>query len=455
MADPMNKIDSSPAVEATAGSIITTGVVAIVGRPNVGKSSLFNRLIGKRISIVDPTPGVTRDRIEGICRWRGKQFKLIDTGGIDLNARDGLQRQIQRQLAFALEQAQVLVMVVDVEGLTSLDSDIMEKLRRSDKPLLLVCNKVDTEEVALGVANFYRLGVKKVYPVSALHGRGVGDLLDTVMALLPESPAEENPFVSHKIAILGKPNVGKSSFVNALLKEERVIVDDKAGTTRDAVDIRLLHAGKTLVLTDTAGIRRSKKWESAPEFYSVSRAKSSIHNADAVILMLDAMEGISQQDRKLAQLVQEEGKAMGICLNKWDLVHDVDTREYAEAFFKQIPFARHVPLVYASALQRKNVQRCLDEVLHVLAEGVKSVPTKALNKVIERIQDKQSHPIIKGKRFKIFFASQTGTLPPTFTLFVNEQKLLNKTYLQYVEGKIREAFGFAGVPVKFLFRNRR
>ncbi len=428
--------------------------VAIVGRPNVGKSSLFNRLVGRRISIVDPTPGVTRDRIEGVVRWRGGHFKLIDTGGIELNAKDGMQQQIQKQLEFALVEADVILLVVDVEGVSSLDSDIHNKLRRATKPVLVVCNKVDTSEFDMDVGNFYNLGVDKVYPVSALHGRGIGDLLDVVTSLLKEDTTVENLHVASKIAILGKPNVGKSSFVNALLKEERVIVDGKPGTTRDSVDIQIHHGGQNIILTDTAGIRRSKQWASAPDFYSVARAKASIRNCDAVILMLDAMEGITQQDRKLAEFVQEEGKAMVICLNKWDLVHDIDTREYADAFFKQLQFARHVPLVYASALQGKNIQRCLDEVLHVLSETAKSVPTKALNNVMERLQKKLSPPIVHGKRFKIFFASQTGTYPPAFTLFVNNEKLLAKNYLMYIEGQIREEFTFSGVPLRFSFRNK-
>lgn len=432
-----------------------TGTVAIVGRPNVGKSSLFNRLLGKRVAIVDPTPGVTRDRIEGFVNWRGKNFRIIDTGGMDFDSAVSIKQEIQRQVDMALGQADVLLFLVDAsEGLMPLDAEIMKKLRPLGKPMVVAANKSDTGKGESGAAAFYQMGMDKIYPVSALHGRGVGELLDELGKLVPETSVA--PAVTDvRIAILGKPNVGKSSFVNTVLNEDRMVVDNKPGTTRDAVDVRITHGGKNIILVDTAGIKRSKQWESAPEFYSVSRAKNSVQRADVVILVLDAMEGVSQQDRKLASLVQEEGKPMVICLNKWDLVHGVDTRKYAEAFFEQIPFARYAPLVYASALQNKNVDRCLDEALAVRAEAGRTIPTKALNKVFEKIQERQPHPMIKGKRFKIFFVSQTGTFPPVITLFVNNKDLLNVSYLQYVENKLREEFGFTGVPLRFAFRNRR
>ncbi len=434
----------------------TLPTVAIVGRPNVGKSSLFNRFVGRRVAIVDPMPGVTRDRIEGYVTWKGKEFCLLDTGGVDFDGRLRMKQEIHRQVDMALSQADVVLLLVDtVEGLLPLDSEIMKKLRILNKPLLVAANKSDNEKVDASAGGFYVLGVEKIYPVSALHGRGIGDLLDEMVRLLPDgsAPPLEGGL---KVGILGKPNVGKSSFVNALLQEQRMIVDEVPGTTRDAVDVRLEIDGKTVILTDTAGVKRSKQWVNATEFYSVSRAQTSVHRSDVIVFVFDAMEGITQQDRKLVELVQEEGKPMVFCLNKWDLVHGVDTKEYANAFFEEIQFAKHVPLIYTSALQRKNVEKCMAEAIAVYGEAGKSIPTKALNKVMERLQKRQGHPLAKGgRRVKIFFASQTGTHPPFFTLFVTDKALMSRTYMHYVEGQIRDAFGFDGVPIRFGFRNRR
>ncbi len=434
----------------------TLPTLAIVGRPNVGKSSLFNRLLNRRLAIVDPTPGVTRDRLEAFVSWTGKVFRAVDTGGMNFQGKERMQQEIQRQVDMALRLADAVVFVVDgTEGPMPLDFEILQKLRVIDKPLILAVNKIDREKAGEELSRFYELGMDKLYPVSALHGRGIGNLLDAMVQAMPEAGAAVLPSADIKIAVLGKPNVGKSSFVNALLREERMVVDNKPGTTRDSVDVRLAHKGKSIILVDTAGIRRSKQWENAPEFYSVARAQASIKKADVIILMMDAMEGVSQQDRKLARLVVDEGKAMVICLNKWDLVHGVKGKEYAEPFFKQIPFADFAPLVYASALQRKNIEECLDEAIKVFEEAGKSIQTKALNKVIERLQEKQSHPIVKGKRFKIYFAAQTGQRPPVFTFFVNDRTRMQNTYKHYLESRLRDAFGFAGVPLRFELKNRR
>ncbi len=431
--------------------------IAIVGRPNVGKSSLFNRLIGRRKAIVDPTPGVTRDRIEASMEWGGKFLRWIDTGGMDFDRGITLKEAIQRQVDCALEQADVVLFLVDAqEGLVPLDREIMAKIRRLNKPILVAANKCDVSRTEQELPVFYELGINVVYSCSALHGRGIRELLEAVETKISDAPTEPSaPENLLKIAILGKPNVGKSSFLNALLKEQRMVVDERPGTTRDAVDVVVEWKGQRVMLTDTAGIRRSKKWESAPEFYSVSRARASVVRCDVVILIVDAMEGLSQQDRKLAQEVEEAGRGMVICLNKWDLAGEVDMRAFAEAFFRQIPFAAHIPLVCTSALKNQNVERCLEAAQKVFAESCKSVPTKKVNTLMERLQEHQSHPIVKGKHIKIYFAAQTGTRPPQFTLFVSDKDRVQESYLHYVKAQIRKSFGFEGVPIRFVLKNRR
>ncbi|HRZ86690.1 MAG TPA: ribosome biogenesis GTPase Der [bacterium] len=434
---------------------MNTNIVAIVGRPNVGKSALFNRLVGKRISIVDGTRGVTRDRLVGQVNWQERSFQIVDTGGIEFEAADNIKKSVQEQAEVAIKDAAAVLFVVDAtEGIMPLDTDIMGLLRRCRKPVLLVVNKVDNEKVQPLAQNFRTLGVQEMFPVSALHGLGIRVLLDRVIQLVPESSAAAAA-APLKIAIVGKPNVGKSSYVNAVLQEKRLIVDDCPGTTRDSIDIHFSWKGKDILLIDTAGMKRKRKVDSAPEFFSVTRSLHTVERCDIVVMMIDARSGPTDEDSKIADLAARTGKGILICINKWDLMEKASTEDYAASVLGKLPFVGFAPIIFISALKRRNIYKVLDEVLLVNEQLDAKISTGMINKAVTEAQANLQHPYKGKKRFKIYYTTQTGSRPPTFTFFVNDVSILDRSYEKYLLNQLRNRFGFEGVPVRLRFRNRR
>jgi len=426
-------------------------IVAIVGRPNVGKSTLFNRLLGQRRAIVDELSGLTRDRHYAEAEWSGRHFLLVDTGGIDPGSAHPIQRQILTQTAQALEEADVALLVVDVtQGIMPLDREVAARVRRGGRPTLVIANKADSAARAEDLSDFYSLGVGDPIPVSALHGRGSGELLDEVIECLPEP--EEVPAVEGaiRIAVIGRPNVGKSSLVNKLLGKERMVVDSVAGTTRDAVDTTFERGGKTYVLVDTAGLRRDRKVTDPVEFYSVTRALRAISRADLVLLVLDVSREPSRQDAHLAALAEAQGKAIVVIFNKWDLVEDPPAvrKEIEEEFARQYPFLDFVPRLYLSAASGRGVAQVLPACNEVYEQYARSIPTAELNRVVHEIFEKVRPPATSsGRHLKLYYAAQTGTRPPTFSLFVNNPRYRQQNYVSYLERGLRKRFGFQGAPV--------
>ena len=426
-------------------------IVAIVGRPNVGKSTLFNRILGQRRAIVDELSGLTRDRHYAEGEWNGRKFLLVDTGGIDPGSAHPIQRQILTQTAVALDEADVTLFVVDgQEGPTALDIEVAERVRRKDRPTLLVVNKADRPDREEMIAEFYSLGLGDPMLVSALHGYRSGDLLDEVVGRLPtEEAAVPDPAVI-RIAVLGRPNVGKSSIVNRLLGQERMVVDSVAGTTRDAVDTTFRHGDKTFTLVDTAGLRRDTKVSDPVEFYSVTRALRAVSRADIVLLVVDVGREPARQDARLAALAEEQKKGLVVVFNKWDLVENpaAAREDIEEEFLKIYPFLGHVPRLYVSAIKGNSLKRVLPACVEVFKEYTKTITTSELNVAIHKILDRVTPPATaQGHHLKFYYAAQIGSRPPSFALFVNNPRYRAQNYVSYLESGLRRRFGFQGTPV--------
>lgn len=429
--------------------------VALAGRPNVGKSALFNRLAGKRIAIVDSTYGMTRDRICATAEWGGRRFTVVDTGGIDFDSSDTLRGMARRQAQLAIEQADTVLFVADaIEGLVPLDREIAALLRAAGKRVIVAVNKADNEASAAAAGEFHRLGFPDVFPVSATHGRGMDALLDALVETLVEDE-EEEVRETLRVAVLGRPNVGKSSWVNAVLREERMIVDGVPGTTRDAVDTRASWRGKVLTLIDTAGIRREGKLREAAEYYSLTRTRASLKRCDAALMLLDALEGVTVQDEKLARSILDEGRGCVLGVNKWDLVRGGDTRRYRETLCGRMRFFNHVPVVFLSAKLGRGIGRSLDALFLVREQTERRVGTPVLNRILHQAWERTPPASLKGKRCRLYYAAQTGVRPPAFSLFVNNRDLLADQYAQYLSSTLRRAFGFEGAPLRLKFKNRR
>lgn len=432
-------------------------IVAIVGRPNVGKSTLFNRIVGDRISIVEDEPSITRDRIYGDGEWLNNHFLLVDTGGIDLDSETELKEEVRKQTKVAIEEAEVILFVVDGRtGIQPMDQEVANMLRKSNKPIVLVVNKADSKQIEEEIKyDFYELGLGEPYLISAEHGLNIGDLLDEVITHFPEEePKEEEDRIG--ISVIGRPNVGKSSLVNSILGVDRVIVDDAPGTTREAVDTYFRVGDSNFVIVDTAGIRKKGKVKPGVEKYSVIRALKAIERSDVVLLVLDATEGITQQDKKVAGYAHEEGKGMVIVVNKWDLIDketDID-RRYAEEIRYEAGFLNYAPISFVSALTGKRVYEILDIVEYVAEQHARRVKTNTLNNVIEEATAVSEPPSNKGKRLKIYYATQPRVKPPVFVLFVNDPDLMHFSYKRYLKNSLRENFGFAGTPIKIISRER-
>ena len=430
-------------------------VIAIVGRPNVGKSTFFNKVAGRKIAITENRPGVTRDRITASCEWRGKPFTLIDTGGVELKSEDIMWKQIALQAQLAVETADVILFFTDAkEGLTASDYDVADFLRRSKKPVVLVVNKVD-EYSQDKLFEFYALGLGEPFGVSAEHSRGIGDALDQAVEYFPAGEIAEED--SLKIAVVGKPNAGKSSLVNQLLGEERSIVTDIAGTTRDAVDTRFERNGKAYTIIDTAGIRRKRSVNDDVEYYSVLRAFDAIKRADVVLLVVDALEGITEQDVKIVGMVHDEGKPSVIVMNKWDAVEkDTHTIEKFEAKLKEnLKFMDYFKSVYISAKTGQRVEKILSLAEEVYAHASFRIPTGALNDLLLDAVRVSEPPSYLGKRMKLYYASQVSVRPPLFALQVNDETLLHFSYERYLENVIRGAYDFTGTPIRIQVRSKK
>ncbi len=432
-------------------------LVAIVGRPNVGKSTLFNRLTGKRISIVEDTPGVTRDRIYGDAEWLEHKFTLIDTGGIEPASEDKIAIQMRRQAELAIETADVIIFLTDGrDGLTSADREVAAMLRRCKKPVVLAVNKLDAPKYHEAIYEFYELGLGEPYILSGGQGIGLGDLLQAVCENFSKADETEEDKRIH-IAIVGKPNVGKSSLTNAILGEERVIVSDVPGTTRDAIDTPFEKNGRQYVLIDTAGIRRKRAIEDESiERYSVIRSLAAIRRADVVLFVCDAEQGLSEQDVKIAGFVHEEGKPSIVIVNKWDLIEkDTNTmNKFKKDMEVDLAFMNYVPFLFISAKTGQRVQKVLDNVEEVYAQSIRRIPTGMLNDVLNEAVSMAEPPAQNGRRVKLYYATQVTIQPPTFVIFVNESTLVHFSYERYLDNYFRKTFGFTGTPIKILFRNR-
>ena len=433
-------------------------IVAVVGRPNVGKSTLFNALAGERISIVKDTPGITRDRIYADVSWLDRNFTLIDTGGIEPDSRDVILSQMRAQAQIAIDTADVILFLVDVQqGLVDADSKVADMLRRSHKPVLLVVNKVDSQEKYMAdVYEFYNLGIGEPYPISAANKLGLGDLLDEVIALFPEGEEEEEEDEDPRVAIVGKPNVGKSSLINKLLGEERLIVSDIAGTTRDAVDTEITHNGKEYVFIDTAGLRRKNKVKEELERYMIVRTVSAVERAEIVVLVIDAVEGVTEQDAKIAGIAHERGKAVIIAVNKWDALEKDDKTIYrmtekVRGILSYMPYAE---ILFVSAKTGQRLDKLFDTIDMVSENHALRVATGVLNEIMSEAVAMQQPPSDKGKRLRLYYITQVSVKPPTFVIFVNSKELMHFSYTRYIENQIREIFGFRGTPLRFIIRER-
>ena len=432
-------------------------LVAIVGRPNVGKSTLFNRLIGRRLAIVEDTPGVTRDRIYGDAEWLNYSFTLIDTGGIEPESEDIIAVQMRRQAELAIETADVIVFLTDGrEGLTAADTEVASILRKSKKPVVLAVNKVDAQKFEEARYEFYALGLGDPFTISASQGLGLGDMLDQVVKDFPKD-LEDGEDERVNIAVVGKPNVGKSSLVNALLGEERTIVSDVPGTTRDAVDTPFTVNGREYVLVDTAGIRRRRSIEEdSIERYSVIRSHSAVRRADVVLIVCDAAEGLSEQDVRIAGYAHEEGKASVLIVNKWDLVEkDTHTMDkFKKDLISDLAFMSYVPMLFISAKTGQRVNKVMEQVDAVFEQTCRRVSTGMLNDVVGEAVSVNEPPADKGRRLRVYYATQVSVRPPTFVVFVNDTNLLHFSYERYLENYFRKSFGMTGTPIRLIFRNR-
>ncbi len=452
-------------------------VVAIVGRPNVGKSTLFNRLLAKRVAIVDDVPGVTRDRLYRPCEWVGRQFMLIDTGGLQFDKEDNMKEEITLQVNLAVEEADLIIFLVDGrEGVCPSDMEISHRLRKSNKPVILVVNKVEGEMTERDTYEFYGLGFEHVMNISAEHGLSIGELLDEIVVRLPEEVEVSYPDDTISVAIVGRPNVGKSSLLNALLGEKRVIVDDKPGTTRDSIDTFIERGDRHFNFIDTAGIRRKSRVTDDVEYYSVIRAFKSIHRADTGILVVDAEQGLAEQDKKIAGKIVKEGKGCLVVVNKWDLILEKKRNEYSNrddienfnAWFKKekeklrenyidflkesLYFVDYSPILFTSALNKWGIGEVFAEVIKLSEENSKRIATPVLNQVVKEALADRPPPGYKGQTLKVYYTIQPKVNPPTILLFVNSRKLMHFSYLRYLENRLRGAFGFEGAPIKIILK---
>lgn len=439
-------------------SVVASRLVAIVGRPNVGKSTLFNRIAGQRIAIVEDKPGVTRDRLYAPASWNGQAFRIIDTGGLDFGNLDSLAQLVRAQAELAVEEAAVIVFVVDgLEGITSTDENIAQLLRRSGKPVILAVNKLDNPERMANRYEFFRIGLGEPLPISAEHGLGIGDLLDAVVDRLPPEQPEEEGEDAIRVAVIGRPNVGKSSLVNRILGEERVLVSEIPGTTRDAIDTPFERDNQSFVLIDTAGMRkRGRIWETT-EKYSVLRALRAIDRSDVCLLVLDGREGIAEQDKRVGGYAVDAGRAVIVIVNKWDLVEKDDKTavRMTERIHNEFAFMNWAPVLFVSAKTGQRVGKILDTVVRVAEQHAMRIPTSTVNQVLEDAVTRVPPPTDKGRRLRIYYASQVGVRPPTFVFFVNDPELMHFSYLRYLENQFRAAFGFEGTPIRLLVRERK
>ncbi|WP_071132945.1 ribosome biogenesis GTPase Der [Alterileibacterium massiliense] len=433
-------------------------VLAIIGRPNVGKSTFFNKIIGERRAIVEDTPGVTRDRIYAETEWNGKPFAIIDTGGIEPNSEDPILSQMREQAVMAMEMSDVILFMVDgKDGITTADSEVASMLRRTGKPVILVVNKVDNmKKGSDNLYDFYELGLGNPVPISSVNMLNFGDLLDDIVASFPDDEYDDNES-EIKIAIIGKPNVGKSSLVNELTNKTRVIVSNIAGTTRDSIDMPFEYKDSRYTLIDTAGIRRKSKVSENIEKYSVIRAISAIERCDICVLMIDAESGITEQDKKIAGVAHEAGKGLLIVVNKWDLIQkETNTmRDYEKIIRSELLFASYAPVLFISVLKRRKIYDVIEIAKKIQDNRTRRISTGRLNNVIEDAIMMKQPPSDKGKRLKIYYTSQIGTMPPLFSFNINSRDLAHFSYMRYLENKIREAFDFEGTSLKFIFNEKR
>jgi len=443
----MERKGLSPMIKAT---------VAIVGRPNVGKSTIFNRLVGERISIVEDVPGVTRDRLYAEVEWLATKFNLIDTGGIELSE-EPLLTQIRQQAEIAIEEADVIIFLVNGRnGITAADEEVAKILYKSKKPTVLAVNKMDNLEMRDQMYEFYALGFGDPYPISGTHGLGLGDLLDEVVSQFPEEIEDEKAEDTIYFSVIGRPNVGKSSLVNAILNEERVIVSDVEGTTRDAVDTFIRKDDQDFVIIDTAGIRKRGKVYESTEKYSVLRALKAIDRSDVVLVVLDAETGIREQDKTIAGYAHDAGRAIVIVVNKWDTINSQETtiKDFEMEIREQFQFLEYAPIVFLSAKTKKRLQRLIPIIKLVSESHTKRIATNILNDVIMDAMAMNPTPTVKGKRLKVLYTTQVAIQPPTFAVFVNEPEIMHFSFKRFLENRIRESFGFSGTPIRILARKR-
>ena len=434
-------------------------ILAIVGRPNVGKSTLFNTLAGEKISIVEDHPGVTRDRIYADVTWLNHSFSMIDTGGIEMDSKDKMLKHMREQADIAIDTADVILFLVDVrQGLVDADFKVADMLRKSGKPVILVVNKVDNfEKYMPDVYEFYNLGIGDPHPISAASQPGIGDMLDAVMELFDLEKIEEEEDDRPKIAIVGKPNAGKSSLINNLLGENRVIVSDVAGTTRDAIDTEIVYNGTEYVFIDTAGLRRKSKIKENIERYSIIRTVAAIERSDVVILMIDATEGVSEQDAKIAGIAHDRGRGLIIAVNKWDAIEKDNhtVKEYTKKVRDILSFVPYAEIIFISALTGQRTKKIFDLLETVIENHAMRIQTGVLNEILMEAVALQQPPSDKGKRLKLFYMTQVSTKPPTFVLFVNKKELMHFSYQRYIENRIRDTFGFMGTPIRIFIRERK
>ena len=438
---------------------MSKGTVAIIGKPNVGKSTFFNYLVGQRLSIVEDTPGVTRDRVYGETNWRGKDFTIIDTGGIEEKANDVISIQMRLQAELAIDVADVIVFITDVTtGITPDDRDIALMLKKSKKPIVLVCNKVDDfKKLENDTYEFYNLGLGRPYPISSAHAKGIGDVLDAIYEHLPEKDENDEDKEYIKVAIIGKPNVGKSSLVNKILGENRSIVSNIAGTTRDAIDSKFENEHGKYIFIDTAGLRRHSKVEENIEKYSVLRTELAIERADVCLLMIDANEGVTEQDTKIAGLAHEAGKAVIIAINKWD-EYDKENgtlENYTKDVYNKLAYLSYAPILFISAKTGQRVEKLFELINEVSNNNAMRIATSVLNELLAEAVAIVQPPTDKGKRLKVLYMTQVSTKPPTFAIFVNDKKLFHFSYERYIVNKLRQEFNFKGTPIRIVVRERK
>ena len=433
-------------------------IVAVVGRPNVGKSTLFNRLAGERISIVQDTPGVTRDRIYADVEWTGRKFTLIDTGGMEIGTEDIIVKQILQQAEIAIETADVILFVTDVKsGVTDDDKQVANMLRRTKKPVVLAVNKVDSiKKDSMDIYEFYELGIGDPMAISAGQALGLGDMLDEVIAHFPEQIQQEQEETAIKVAIIGKPNVGKSSLINKILGEDRLIVSNVPGTTRDAIDSPIEIEGQKYIFIDTAGMRRKSKNKEEIERFSIIRAVAAVERCDVAILVIDANEGITDQDTKIAGIAHERGRAAIIAVNKWDSIekNDKTMNQYLKDIGNELAYMPYAPKVFISALTGQRINRMLELIQTVYQNHALRISTGLLNDVLIEATAMQQPPADKGRQLKLYYMTQVSVKPPTFVIFVNDRELFHFSYRRYIENQLREAFGFVGTPIHFIVREK-